>query len=182
MVFISGSLVFSQKNNAAVSQSKAGSRWQCSDHVMNRTNYFPEVLAFRGWTFFCAGGQEEVSGRHHCLQPGNILQLALGNQPKNLVFDRDNLYSREIWVQFRNPPFPGGLQRLNIVCIIMHRLWKQHSIPFLTLGLTLKNKIKKKNTRCMHYIHIRSSDLFLSALDYSLHCFSMSSLGQCITF
>lgn len=95
MVFISGWLVFSQKNNAAVSQSKVRSRWQCSDHVMNRTNYFPEVLAFRGWTFFCAGGQRGVSGRHHCLQPGNIPQLALGNQPKNLVFDRDDLYGRD---------------------------------------------------------------------------------------
>lgn len=64
-----------------------------------------------------------------------------------------------VWVQFRSPPFPGGLRRLNIVYIFMHGLGKQHSVPFLTLGLTLKNKIKK-NPHAVCIIYILGHQIF----------------------
>lgn len=77
----------------------------------------------------------------------------------------------------QKPPFPGGLsehsQDLHPV------LGKEQRGPSSHWASLFTTRWTPSHTCCMHYIHMRSSNLSHSALDYSLHCFPMSSLGQC---
>lgn len=128
-------------------------------------------LWFRGWT---AGGQE--GGREAPLLTAGLLppQLAELQPNKGSVRRARRCLGRE-----QKSPFPAGLSTARG---FTQSLGNSTGDPSSHWASLLATRETPWHTGCMHYIHIRSSNLSHSALDDSLHCFPISGLGQRVCF